>query len=123
MLYKFGTVTEIEKIKNHLSEEIYQSALKVVTMLDDTYGAWRDIDENDGGFCLVTTTVQDVDFINKAYIKTDSGRHEYAKVINTQSGVDCVEALFLTTNEFGITVYFLNYGITPRVILDELEGR
>ena len=80
---KFGTVKELERIKNDLPEVIYQSALKIVTMLDDTYGAERDIygGSCDGGFCLAAVTVQDVDFINREYIRTDSGRHEYAEVI------------------------------------------
>lgn len=122
MLLKFGTVEEIKRFKNDMPEAVYQEAHKVVERLDDAYGADRDVTEDDGGFCLVAVTVQDVAFINKAYINTESGRHEWAEVIKIKGGGKCVHALFLTNNEFGINVFFLNYGITPRIILDEIEG-
>ena len=67
-------------------------------------------------------TVQDVDFINRKYVRTDSGNHEFAELIKTK-GNDCVHALFLKNNDFGINVFFLNYGITPHIILDDIEGR
>ena len=118
---KFGTVQEIERVKNDIPEAVYQSALKIVTILDKEYGADRDTNHSDGGFCLVATTIQDVDDINRHYIRADSGQHEYAEVIKSK-GADCVHALFLTTNEHGINIYFLNRGIVPTIILDEIEG-
>jgi len=121
MLLKFGTVKEIGRVRHDMPEAVYRKALEIVVKLDGEYGTERDINENDGGFCLVAVTVQDVAFINEKYIRTDSGRHEFAEVIKDK-GIDHVHALFLTNNEFGINVFFLNYGIVPEIILNELES-
>ena len=121
MLLKFGTVKEIGRVRYDMPEEVYRKALEIVVKLDSEYGEEREA-ESDGGFCLVATTVQDVAFINEKYVRTDSGNHEYAEVIKSKE-IAHVHALFLTNNEFGIDVFFLNYGITPSKILDEIEGR
>ena len=122
MLLKFGTVKEIGRVRHDMPEAVYRKALEIVVKLDSEYGAGRDVGENAGGFCLVATTVQDVTFINREYVRTDSGNHEFAEVIKGKE-IDHVYALFLTNNDFGIDVFFLNYGIAPSIILDEIEGR
>jgi uncharacterized Zn-finger protein len=119
-MLKFGTVKELGRIRHDMPEAVYQKALEIVAMLDSEYGTER-TDTSDGGFCLIATTVQDVDFINKEYVRTNSGRHEFAEVIKGKE-IDHVHALFLTNNEFGINVFFLNYGIVPSVILDDIEA-
>jgi len=118
---KFGTVIELQKNKGNMPDEIYKSALKIVERLDFHYGADRDLTDADGGYCLVVTTVQDVEFVNQHYINTASGRHEWAEIIKVKGSSPCVTAMFLQNNEHGIVVYFLNYGIVPRIILDEIE--
>ena len=68
MLHKAGSVKELEQIRQNspdLPEEIYREALRLVKMLDEIYGADRDVNNGDGGFVLVAENVQDLALVNQ----------------------------------------------------------
>jgi hypothetical protein len=124
-LHKAGTVKEIARIKNdshnfNVPIEVYHETLRIVTILDDVYGAERDIDNDDGGFVLIAENVQDLSLINQRYMKLDSGMHEAVNLVKCSSE-SYINALYLSNNEFGINI-FMPMSIAPRVLLEELTS-
>lgn len=126
MLYKFGTVKEIKKLKGDLPKEVYQAGLNIVTTLDEHYGEDRNVDEGDGGFVLVLQSTDDIAKATDTYIQIDKDTYEYVSFVeHEEMSVECenvvyINALFLRHNEFGINV-FMPKDIAPKVLLDDLE--
>ena len=122
MLHKAGTVKEMEQVRQNspdLPEEIYLEALRVVTILDDTYGADRDVGNGDGGFVLVVENVQDLALVNQQYVDVGSSRHEAVSVV--QCGrKPWLNIFILCNNEFGINI-FMPMPIAPDVITEGLK--
>jgi hypothetical protein len=119
MLYKFGTTKELEAIKGKIPDTLYQTALNIVKALDENYGENRDVDEEDGGFCLVLQNVQDIQEAADWHIRLDKGTHEYVNLVKCADG-DYLNVLYLMNNEFGVNV-FLPKDITPKILLEDLE--
>ena len=44
-MYRIGKVSEMKQVKSKLPVEIYQEALRIVSVLDKYYGEDRDIQE------------------------------------------------------------------------------
>jgi hypothetical protein len=120
-LLKAGTVKELSQFEGTLEHEVYRAALRIVTKLDEVYGAERDVDGGDGGFVLIAENLQDVRLIGQRYVRLDSERHEAVDVVKSDSGT-YINALFLCNNEFGINV-FMPVSIAPEVLLRELPQK
>ena len=52
-MIKAGTVKELSQFEKAIDREVYSVALRIVTILDEVYGADRDVDNNDGGFVSI----------------------------------------------------------------------
>jgi hypothetical protein len=122
MLYKAGTVQEIAQIKKSalvLPEEVYGEVLRIVTILDEVYGADRDVDNGDGGFVLIAENVQDLSLISQRYMKLDNATYEAVELVKC-SNQPYLNVLYLSNNEFGINI-FMPVSIAPRLLLEELK--
>jgi hypothetical protein len=117
-LIKAGTVKELTHFEKTVNQEVYRAALRIVTMLDEVYGAGRGVDNSDGGFVLIAENIQEVSIINERYVRLDDNRHEAVDVVKCKSGT-YINALFLRNNEFGINV-FLPMKIAPEALLRSL---
>ena len=115
-MYKAGTVKEMLQIHGKVPEEIYLEVLRIVTILDNTYGADRDVDNRDGGFVLVAENVHDLALVNQQYVDVLSNRHEAVSVVQCGRN-NWLNIFFLCNNEFGINV-FMPLPIAPNVITD-----
>jgi hypothetical protein len=120
-LLKAGTVKELSRFEETIDRDVYRSVLRIVTMLDETYGAGRDVDGGDGGFVLIAENLQDVSLIGQRYVRLDGGRNETVDVVKGESGM-YINAFFLCNNEFGINV-FMPVGIAPQILLSELSQK
>ena len=118
MLFRIGTVKEMETIKNKFPNELYQAVLALVTILDTHYGPERDVDQDDGGFVLIVENVQDLTALSTWHIRLDKNAHDGLNLVRTEDG-DYINALFLTNNEFGVNI-ILPKTIAPKAMLDEL---
>jgi hypothetical protein len=122
MLYKAGTVKEMERIRekdSDLPEEIYREALRLVTILDDVYGVGRDVEGGDGGFVLIAENVQDLALVSRQYVDLKANPYEAVSAVQC-SREPWLNIFFLCNNEFGINV-FMPISIAPRVIIDDLK--
>ncbi|MDR0571935.1 MAG: hypothetical protein LBG48_03750 [Rickettsiales bacterium] len=106
MLYKAGTVKEMQKIREEASglpDEVLSEALRIVKILDEVYGADRDVDNGDGGFVLIAENIQDLALLKQQYVDLESNQQEVVAIV--QCGKEpWLNALFLCNNEFGINV-------------------
>ena len=112
-----GTVAEYEKVKNKLPEVkiVRVKICAIVTLLDDLYGADRNVLEADGGFCLFTDTNEGMTELQKVIDIT----RRLPESVQTL-GAEYLNALYLRHNEFGINL-IIPKDIAPKNILDELE--
>jgi hypothetical protein len=123
MLHKAGTMKEMRQIEQNTSglpEEVYHEALRIVKMLDEVYGADRDVDHSDGGFVLIVENVQDLGVVKRQYVGTDSNRHEVVSVVQCEKE-PYLNVFYLCNNEFGINV-FMPISIAPSFITDGLKN-
>jgi hypothetical protein len=121
ILLKAGTVRELAQFEGTIGREVYKAALRIVTMLDETYGAGRDVDSNDGGFVLIVENVQDISLIGQRYVRLDDNGHEAVDVVKCDKK-PYINAFFLCNNEFGINI-FVPMDIAPDILLRNLSHK
>ena len=118
-MYKVGTVNELVQYAGKMDNDLYAEAFRVVKILDDVYGANRDVCNNDGGFCLIAENFEDVELISRRYKNLESDTYEAVDIINGSSERYIVNVYFLNTNEFGINV-IMPLEIAPKTLLKDL---
>jgi hypothetical protein len=121
MLIKAGTVKELAQFERTMNSDLYMAALRIVKILDEVYGADRDVDNSDGGFVLIAETVQDIEIIRRTYENLDGNAHEAVNVVNSESGV-LINAFFLHNNEFGVNI-LMPLEIAPKALLRDLSEK
>ena len=118
-MFKFGTVKELSQFEGKIESDVYLAALRIVKILDDTYGADREVDNGDGGFVLVVENVQDLAAVSRQYIEVDANRHEAVSVVKCEKEA-YISAFFIFNNEFGVDV-FMPMSIAPKSIIETLK--
>ena len=102
MFLKFGTQNALQLHKEEMPREVFSHLQYSIDLLDENYGAGRDIDRDDGGFVLLFTHAEDL-----AQIRSSTGidfachSPEWVDRINTATE-DYAAALYLISNDFGI---------------------
>jgi hypothetical protein len=94
---------------------LFREAFRLVRILDEVYGANRDVDHGDGGFVLIAENVQDIEHISRSYFDLTSNAYEAADIVNSDNGV-LLDVFVLRNNEFGINI-LMPVGIAPRNLL------
>jgi hypothetical protein len=120
-LIKAGTVKELAQFEKMMNRDLYREAMRIVKILDEAYGAGRDVDNADGGFVLIAENVQDVQNISQRYEKLDGNSHEVVDVLKCESGI-FINAFFLHSNEFGVNI-LMPLEIAPSMLLRDLPGK
>ena len=114
MLYRIGTVKEIDAIEDKFPREIVNKLYHCTSVLDEAYGADRDYLQS-GGYSLLAENEQDLVGI-KPIIDFDTHPCEWADPI----GKEHLSALYLLNDNFSIVV-FMPIAIAPPDLLSELE--
>ena len=120
-MIKVGTVKELSQYEGMVDRDVYRAALRIVSVLDEVYGADRDVDNGDGGFILIAENVQDVRLISQRYVELDGNRHEAVDVLKCEKK-QYINALFLCNNEYGINV-IMPMDIAPAALLSNLPRK
>ena len=102
MIFKFGTRNAFQLHKEDMPREVFSHLQYRIDLLDENYGADRDIDHDDGGFVLLFTRAEDLAQV-RAVTNIDFACHspEWVDHISTESE-DYAAALYLISNDFGI---------------------
>jgi hypothetical protein len=122
-MYKAGTVAEFEEldIKGKIPAEVYQEALRIVSMLDEIFGPDREVEFDDGGFVFIAEDEEDLDYFAKNCVKLESPPLEYVEEILCDEEI-YLNAFFLYSEyEYGMTL-FLPISIAPEVLLKEYDA-
>jgi hypothetical protein len=125
-MFKAGTVAELKQleVKGKIPEEVYQDALRIVTMLDEIFGEDRDVDFDDGGFIFIAESREDLEYFNQNCVELDSETLEYVELVS--SATEPYLNAFFLYNEYeqGATL-FVPVAIAPERIrkrfLDETK--
>jgi hypothetical protein len=121
-LYKAGTVAGLEKLNigDRVSEEVYQEALRIVTMLDNTFGADRDIDFDDGGYVTIAEKKEDLDYFAQNCVELESPTLEYVELIQSEKAPYLNVFFLVNEYAFGITL-LVPMSIAPERFLQEIS--
>ena len=120
-MYKAGTVRELAEFNGKMDDYLYREALSIVKILDNEYGADRDVNNGDGGFVLIAENIHDVALIRERYKHIGSDICEVVDIFNSSSG-RYVNAFYLSNNEFGINV-LMPIEIAPLELLRDLSEK
>ena len=106
-MYKFGTVKELNAVNIAVPEKIYQEVLSIATMLDELFGAERDVEDDEGGFIFIALDSADLSYFKKNYVELNSELLEYVLAVD-----DYFNAFYLYGYDYGISL-FLPKSIAP----------
>ena len=56
---------------------VYQEAMSIATMLDERFGAERDVEDDEGGFIFIALNSSDLSYFKKNYVELNSELLEY----------------------------------------------
>jgi hypothetical protein len=116
-LFKAGTVAELEslELKEKIPEEVYREALRVVSYLDEVFGAERDVEFDDGGYMCIAENKGDWDDFNKTMEGLGA---EYMTFVPTEKEPYLMAFFLYKEYEQGATL-FLPVSIAPERFLKE----
>lgn len=98
--------------KYKIPHEVIEAVEHIAEILDAEYGMKRDIDHDDGGYVLLLLPDSDTDDIDILYhrLLEEYGLHygtaETETVICRYDGLKWYMELYLTTNDYGVTVIY-----------------
>ena len=122
-MFKIGTAAELEslEIKEKIPNGAYEEALRIVTYLDDTFGADRDVDNEDGGYVVIVESKDDLDYFAQNCVELDSPTLEYVDLVPSEKE-DYLNTFFLVNEyEVGITL-LVPMSIAPERFLKEAKA-
>lgn len=106
-MYKFGTVKELNAVNIAVPEKVYQEVMSIATMLDERFGAERDVEDDEGGFIFIALNNLDLSYFKKNYVELNSELLEYVLPVD-----DYLNAFYLYGYDYGISL-FLPKSIAP----------
>lgn len=116
MLYKVGTYNDIKSLPSNIPDSVVSCIAFNVSILDKEYGMQRNIDRDDGGYCLFAETAYDVHLM---YAAVDFDTHPCEWIDLLPDGKYC-SSLFLLSNDFAI-VCIIPVSLLPPPLKEELS--
>lgn len=114
MKVKIWTAKQLSMVQElvkdgRIPKAVADESLRVVSILDEYYGTERNVDNDDGGYLLIyTECIEDnreiQRFLDKYRVRLDD--MELDDTICTGDGVTWKSALYLVTNDYGITLIY-----------------
>ena len=114
MLYRIGTVKEMEFLRAEFPAEVMKKLYHCTAVLDEAYGADRNYLQS-GGYSLIAETLEDVSAIGET-IGFDTHPCEWADPLDG----GFLSALYLLNDDFSVVV-FMPVAIAPPTLQSELE--
>lgn len=90
------------KILDYYPREIIKSIKASVRVLDENYGANRNIDNDLGGYVVIVENIVDMEILKQE--KLQGLIPEYTDIIECKEGVNWTSSLFLLSSDFSIVV-------------------
>ena len=82
--------------------EVINSIFEIIEILDDNYGANRDIEADLGGYVVIAENIVDIEILKQG--KLLGLIPEYTDIVECSEGVNWTYSLFLLSSDFSIVV-------------------
>jgi len=92
---------QLKELKDY-PVEVIKSIPETIEILDDNYGADRNIDNDLGGYVLIAENIVDIEILKQ--VKLQGLVPEYTDIIECSEGVNWTSSLFLLSSDFAIVV-------------------
>lgn len=91
----------IKELRN-FSVEIIKNISENIGILDDNYGADRNVDNDLGGYVLIAENIVDIDILKSKIL--NGVIPEYTDIIECSGGVNWSSSLFLISSDYAVVV-------------------
>ncbi|WP_195573413.1 hypothetical protein [Clostridium paraputrificum] len=98
---KIYSKEQLEELRDY-PIEVINSISENVEILDDNYGANRDIESDLGGYLLIAENIVDIEILKQD--KLQGLIPEYTDIIECSEGVNWTSSLFLLSSDYAIVV-------------------
>lgn len=116
-MYQLGTVAEFNSLTLPIPDEVKHEVSAIATMLDENFGASRDVQNDEGGFIFIALSDEDLACFKDKYTELNSPLLEYVLAIKATKG-NYLNAFYLYGYDYGISL-FMPVSIAPEFILRE----
>lgn len=120
-MLRLAKVTDLVMIQSY-PEEVQIAVLEVLKILDENYGADRNLKTDYGGYVILTESEDDLGEIEaemNVEVSVDA-IPEYVDIIRCENRKVYTSSLFLLGSDYGI-ILVMPYEITPRNLLNYAE--
>ena len=97
-IYKESKLLEV----NNIPSEVIESMKVTIAILNESYGANRDIESDLGGYVVIAENIVDIEILKQG--KLQGLVPEYTDIIECSEGVYWTSSLFLLSSDFSIVV-------------------
>lgn len=97
-IYKENQLLEV----NSIPSEVIESMKVTIDILNENYGADRDIESDLGGYVVIAENIVDIEILKQDKLK--GLVPEYTDIIECSEGVNWTSSLFLLSSDFSIVV-------------------
>ena len=116
-MYQLGTVAEFNSLTLPIPDEVKHEVSEIASMLDERFGASRDVKEDEGGFISIALDEKDLAYFKENYTELNSELLEYVLAVKATKG-NYLNAFYLYSYDFGISL-FMPVSIAPEFIMRE----
>ena len=97
-IYKESQLLEV----NNIPTEVIERMKVIIDILNENYGANRDIEADLGGYVVIVENIVDIEILKQD--KLQRLIPEYTDIIECSEGVNWTSSLFLLSSDFAIVV-------------------
>ena len=97
-IYKESQLLEV----NNIPSEVIESMKVTIAILNESYGANRNIEADLGGYVVIAENIVDIEILKQG--KLQGLVPEYTDIIECSEGVNWTSSLFLLSSDFSIVV-------------------
>lgn len=112
-MQKLAHTTDIHTIQSKYPKEVINDILEMLTVLDNEYGASRNVEEDFGGYLLIIDSEEEFLDLYPININIDTVIAEFVDIIKIPEKEDWIIALIQMSDDYFITLVF------PRTIAPE----
>lgn len=93
--------TQLLKL-NNLQSKVIENIRTTINLLNENYGAYRDIERDLGGYIIVTENIEEVKELKRG--KLNGLISEYTELIECENGECWTSSLFLLSCDYSIVI-------------------
>ena len=97
-IYKESQLLEV----NNIPSEVIENIKVTIDILNENYGAGRDIESDLGGYIVISENIVDIETLKQD--KLQGLVPEYTDVIEVVNGKNYISSLYLLSSDFAIVV-------------------